>query len=236
MTISQSRYGSMAEVGRAPQNKKQKESANLGGLAASAGAIGAGGYGIKRSANYAQFSRSSANQAKAKNSRRKNNLSEMKRIRNENAVHVKNNERFAQYWAGPKTKGAKFVAPGQKALVIKPGAGPRDAEPIGRELSERSIRNNSKMTHLSSHNKELARESKRYSSMSNYARGRAIRFGTGGAALSALGVAGAAGIIRRNEKKRGTLSGNRSALGQMKPQANAPRSLESDKARRLNGM
>lgn len=63
MTISQSRYGMNAEVGRNPIEPRKKESSGLGGLAAGGGLVAAGGIGNAARKTYVSRARAGARSA-----------------------------------------------------------------------------------------------------------------------------------------------------------------------------
>jgi hypothetical protein len=229
MTASQSRYGGQAEVGRAPTKEPRKESARYGGLAVSAGAIGAGGLVAGRGKKYDEKSAASLFQVKLKNERRRANVETLRRLQSEKAVHVKNNKRFAEWNAGPKTTGARYLAPGKPALKIPKGASYSDIAPVGTELSNRVSSYQRQQAGISANNKRLLSEVKSHGEAASAAKKKAGNLRVGGRSLAALGLAGVAGSLYSNEARRGTINQKRSDAPQ-------PISLAEARYRRMNGM
>lgn len=229
MTASQSRYGGQAEVGRAPTKEPRKESARYGGLAVSAGAIGAGGLVAGRGKKYDEKSAASLFQVKLKNERRRANVESLRRLQSEKAVHVKNNKRFAEWNAGPKTTGARYLAPGKPALNIPKGAGRDVIAPVGTELSGRVGVYQSKQSGISASNRKLLDEVRAHKYAADTAKKKAGNLRVGGRSLAALGLAGMAGSLYSNEARRGTINQKRSDVPQ-------PMSLAEARYRRMNGM
>jgi hypothetical protein len=229
MTTSQSRYGGLAEVGRAPTKEPRKESARYGGLVASAGAVGAGGLISSRGKKYENKASASLFQVNLKNEQRKTNVESLKRLQSEKAVHVKNNRRFAEWNAGSKTTGSRYLAPGKPALIVPKGAGRDVIAPIGAELSSRVNSYQRRQTGISASNKRLLSEIKSHGAEAITAKKKAGHLRVGGRSLAALGLAGMAGSLYSNEARRGTVNQKRSDAPQ-------PISLAEARYRRMNGM
>jgi hypothetical protein len=229
MTTSQSRYGGLAEVGRAPTKEPRKESARYGGFVASAGTIGAGGLIAGRGKKYEDKASASLFQVKLKNERRRANVEALRGLQSEKAVHVKNNKRFAQWNAGPKTTGSRYLAPGQPTLSIPKGAGVGAIGPVGAELSNRVGSYQRKQSVISARNRKLLDETRSHKSAASAASKRAGNLRTGGKSVAALGLAGVAGSLYANEAKRGT-------IGQKRSNETKPVSLAEARYRRMNGL
>ena len=229
MTASQSRYGGLAEVGRAPTKEPRKESARYGGIVASAGTIGAGGLIAGRGKKFEDKASANIFQVKLKNERRKSNVETLRGLQSEKAVHVKNNKRFAEWNAGPKTTGSRYLAPGKPALNIPKGAGRDVIAPVGTELSGRVGVYRSKQSGISASNRKLLDEVRTHKYAADTAKKKAGKLRVGGRSLAALGLAGVAGSLYSNEARRGTINQKRSDAPQ-------PMSLAEARYRRMNGM
>jgi len=229
MTVSQSRYGGLAEVGRAPTKEPRKESARYGGFVASTGAIGAGGAIASRSKKYDKKASVSLANVKFTNERRKSNLNTLKNLNSEKAVHVKNNQRFAEWVAGPKTTDARFTAPGKPVLKVPKGSNRFTLEYAGAELTGRINSHNSKQAGVSARNRKLLDEVRSHKAAANEATKKAKYLRVGGKSVIGLGLAGIAGSLYANEAKRGSISQKRSN----EPK---PMSLAEARYRRVNGL
>lgn len=212
MTISQARYGSNAEVGRAPNRKATKDQQHWG-AAAGLGVAGTGLGATRASSvlsNNAGASKVKANQsfAGARISRNDANLQRQLQA-NEQAKLVK--------LRGRTSGQAMWITDGKgKRISIPAGASTGDVRNIMMRVQHDSARH----SHRASMHDAAAQASREQAGKhyENYA--RLSRYSTlanrGGKAAIGVGLLGAAGALANTERSRGTVGYKRPTRAQLR--------------------
>lgn len=230
MTISQSRYGGLAEVGRAPENPKRKDTPRYGGILASAGVIGAGGVVHNQNKKYANRASFDLFQAQAKNARRAENVAELKDLLNTKREHTKKYNRYSNWAAGPRSKGIRIdpVSLKDTAIRLPATASAEQMAAAEKTLLSNIYLNQQKMRVIHRQNKMLLGEEQALKLRGKQNLKSAANARLGGKVIGGIGLAGLAGSLFANEKRRGT-------IGQ---KTSAPRQITEAEARyrRMNGM
>jgi hypothetical protein len=229
MTASQSRFGGLAEVGRAPTKEPRKDNSRYGGFVASAGLIGSGRAISNQGSKFDAKAKQSLSLVETKNRQREKNVNSLRALQEHKRPHVKNNERFARWVRSPQSNGSRYFAPGYNTLSIPKGSSNEVISPVGAELANRVRGFQNKQKTYSKVNRRLLDEVRTHSAIAQSASRNASRVRVGGKAAGVLGLAGIIGSLYANEARRGT-------IGQRRSNTPRPVSMAEARYRRVNGM
>jgi hypothetical protein len=243
MTISQSRFGGAAEVGRNHNRPAKPKDRNADKAVASAVAGGAGAVGV--SAAKKPLSRHAVNAAQRSVQDKRNSATyagQAKASMKNYANHKATESRISEYMANPTSR--KTYTLDGKRIVLQPGRDkPAQVKTVAEHFNREAAK--ARSAHISSQemSNKTAASSAKYGRRAGHLFGAAKHTNKVAGAVGLAGLLGAAKFARESEKSRGTLGYKRpTAHGVKQAQTNRRQeemkqsAAEGDRYRRMNGM